>query len=157
MVKGIKHVSLIFSKQISLNKLLICFYNHIILEAVFHCQENFSGWERRVTKNRSTGISWRGINSFLNTKMGEEKFVFCCTKGKISLKAPTNIFLHKLHSDKTTMYIPAIKQLRQWTISIKSERTQSQITVTTACCPTHISFTASTSFKHMLNLGENVW
>lgn len=43
MMKGIKHVSLIFSKQISLNKLLICFYNHIILEAVFHCQENFSG------------------------------------------------------------------------------------------------------------------
>lgn len=73
MVKGITHVSLIFSKQISLNKLLICFYNRIILEAVFHCRENFSGWEWRVTKNRSTGIFWRGINSFSRLQDGRRK------------------------------------------------------------------------------------
>lgn len=41
MVKRIMLGFFIFSKQISLNKLLICFYNHIILETVVHRQENF--------------------------------------------------------------------------------------------------------------------
>lgn len=74
MVEWITCISLSFSKQISLHKLLICFYNHIILEAVSHCQENFCGWEeRRVTKNRSTGISWREINSFSKLQDGRKK------------------------------------------------------------------------------------